>query len=43
MTLPGPEGVALVAAWCFDHDRHLPRQQVDQFVAVGVALAQMWR
>jgi len=39
----GPEGVALVPAWCFDHDRHLPRQQVDQFVAVGMALAEVRR
>jgi len=39
--IAGPEGVALVAAWSFDHDRHLPRQQIDQLVAVGVALAEM--
>ena len=39
----GAEGVALLPTWRLDDDRHLPRLQVDQLVAVGVTFTAMRR
>lgn len=39
--LAGAKRVALVTAWHLDNHHHLPRHQVDQLVAVGVALAEV--